>query len=103
MKDLTVFDLNGKAITTILINDEDQNNEVILNTFKEHLGGASYKINEDGEYYLPGSTEKYFVNKPYDSWIWYVEGHTWKAPTEHPNDGREWYWDEDSVSWKVEE
>lgn len=99
MKDLTIFDKNGKAITTILISDEDQNNISILDTFKEHLGGSSYKINEDGEYYLPESAESFFVNKPYDSWIWSVEDHMWKAPISYPDDNKNYEWNEQSQNW----
>lgn len=34
---------------------------------------------------------------PFDSWVW--DGNEWVAPVQKPDDGQNYYWDEDSQSW----
>ena len=38
--------------------------------------------------------------KPYPSWLLNEESCLWEAPKGYPADGKEYYWDEDTVSWK---
>jgi hypothetical protein len=101
MKDLTVFDKDGKTITTILINEEDKDNTELLNIFKEHLGGFSYKVHEDGEYYLPETSEALFVTKPFDSWSWNTEFHKWEAPIPEPQTESSYEWSEENQNWII--
>lgn len=41
----------------------------------------------------------YQVNKPYPSWIFDEQSCIWKAPIEHPDDGRDYKWDETISGW----
>ena len=37
--------------------------------------------------------------KPFDSWVLVEETCQWQAPIPHPQDGKRYDWDEDSVNW----
>lgn len=45
------------------------------------------------------SDDTFKPSKPYDSWTWNHISWEWNAPVEHPNDGKWYDWDEDSLSW----
>lgn len=47
-------------------------------------------------------TVRRLPTKPYNSWTWNDTEKMWEPPTEHPqDDGNIYYWDEDSLSWKI--
>ena len=46
--------------------------------------------------------EDFYGLPPYPSWT-LNEGGAWVAPTEYPQDGLEYGWDEDSLSWVLVE
>lgn len=37
-------------------------------------------------------------SQPYSSWTW--NGSTWNAPTDYPNDGNDYEWNEQTLSWE---
>tara|TARA_B100000586_G_scaffold236417_1_gene187211 strand:- start:261 stop:770 length:510 start_codon:yes stop_codon:yes gene_type:complete len=41
----------------------------------------------------------FYDAKPYDSWTLNSESYGWEPPTEMPDDGKNYNWDEDSKSW----
>lgn len=51
--------------------------------------GSEYLEKEDG--FRPVS--------PFASWTWNAKAWAWEAPTPKPEDGNDYRWDEDSVSW----
>ena len=38
--------------------------------------------------------------KPFDSWVLSEDKKIWEAPIEKPNDGVDYYWNEEELSWK---
>jgi hypothetical protein len=42
----------------------------------------------------------FFAPQPYPSWILDPETYYWMPPVPYPNDGKEYYWDEATLSWK---
>jgi len=40
------------------------------------------------------------ARKPYPSWIGDIDTMTWQAPVSYPQDDKNYYWDEPTVSWK---
>jgi len=54
----------------------------------------------DGVVYGTWNEEK--RSQPFPSWSW-VDGTGWVAPKPYPDDGNDYYWDEDSQSWIAEE
>jgi hypothetical protein len=51
------------------------------------------------EEYQALKTAEHQARKPYPSWIGNEETMTWDAPTPYPQDDKDYYWDEPSVSW----
>jgi hypothetical protein len=57
---------------------------------------------EDTGYpYIGGtfSNGKFVTPKPFDSWLLSPSGNSWAPPVEHPQDGKPYSWDEESLSW----
>ena len=54
------------------------------------------------EEYQALKTAEHQARKPYPSWIGNEETMTWDAPATYPNNGNEYYWDEPTVSWKIQ-
>jgi hypothetical protein len=40
------------------------------------------------------------ARKPYPSWIGDIDTMAWQSPVPYPQDSKQYYWDEPSVSWK---
>lgn len=74
----------------------------LLEQVKEHLSANSYKscseygmASVDGDFY----NDKFYPPKQYSSWIRNEELGIWEAPIAYPNDGEQYVWDENSMSW----
>ena len=37
--------------------------------------------------------------KPFSSWILNETTCIWQAPVAHPDDGKDYFWDEDTTNW----
>ena len=44
--------------------------------------------------------DAFYEQQPYPSWTLNESTCMWEAPSAKPNDGKEYYWDENSKSWK---
>ena len=70
-----------------------------VNPGYQHTFGAPYTI-EAG--IVTGSWSVSQRPQPYPSWIW-VEGEGWVAPVPYPDDGKDYYWDEEAQAWVLEQ
>lgn len=43
--------------------------------------------------------DAFYAPKPYDSWVLNEESCLWEAPIPMPQDGKDYYWDEATISW----
>ena len=43
--------------------------------------------------------DEFFARRPYPSWIWNPETLVWSSPIPYPDDGKQYYWDEETTSW----
>jgi hypothetical protein len=43
--------------------------------------------------------DAFIPSKNYESWVLDEETCKWKAPVEYPIDGKDYHWDESTVSW----
>jgi len=51
--------------------------------------------------YMYDTTRNAFIaQQPYTSWTLNETTCKWKAPTAYPDDGKNYYWHEDTTSWK---
>lgn len=66
-----------------------------------HLGGGvPFRKNYAGIGYTYDSIRDAFIPpKPYPSWILNENTCHWETPIPYPDDGKKYYWDEDTVSW----
>jgi hypothetical protein len=81
-------------------------NDIVLNVIvidENHVLNVSEVISTDltGEAVIGGTynrtTSKFIALKPYDSWT--LEDNVWVAPSEKPNDGFAYFWNESDLSW----
>lgn len=84
---------------------------LFIQTSYNTRGGVHY--NQQGEPDGPGLRKNYagigysydplldaFIPpKPYPSWLLNTQTCLWEAPVPYPNDGKSYYWDENTLSW----
>ena len=59
---------------------------------KNHAGiGMTY--DEDRDAFIP--------KKPFNSWVLNETTCLWESPVAYPNDGNEYYWNENTLSWVI--
>ena len=66
---------------------------------------TSYNKNFRKNYASVGDTydktrDAFIPAKPYASWVLVEDTCQWKPPTDYPDDGKIYEWDEDTTSWK---
>ena len=44
--------------------------------------------------------QEFNLRKPYPSWVGDIDTMSWQPPLAYPQDDKNYYWDEPSVSWK---
>lgn len=59
--------------------------------FRKNYPGIGYTYDEERDAFIPP--------KIFDSWILDEESCLWIAPIPYPEDGMDYIWDEESVSW----
>jgi hypothetical protein len=62
------------------------------------LTGVLYTLTES-DFNSARETE-HLARKPYPSWIGNLATMSWNPPADYPQDGKQYYWDEPSASWK---
>lgn len=64
-------------------------------------GGTPLRGNYAGVGYTYDATnDVFYAPQPYASWTLNNTTWTWEAPTPMPTDGKQYVWDEPSISWK---
>jgi len=74
------------------------------NTFNnEHLlGGIPFRGNYAAKDFIYDAVNDVFIPpKPYESFSLDETTWTWKAPVDYPNDGNEYYWNENQQNWEL--
>lgn len=66
------------------------------------LGGIPLRKNYAGIGYIYDKKRDAFIPpKPFKSWILDEETCLWQSPIEYPNDGRQYYWNEEILNWEL--
>jgi hypothetical protein len=63
--------------------------------FRKNYAGIGYAYDPVRDAFIPPS--------PYDSWVLVEETCQWTAPVPNPNDGQQYYWNENIQNWSLEE
>lgn len=102
MKSVAFLDANNIVLEVCVFEEEDP---ALLEQIKNHLSAHDYKSCEvygqtsKGHEFYNG---KFYVEKPFPSWIRNEELGKWEAPIAMPEDISIAYeWDEETTSWKA--
>jgi len=60
------------------------------NNIRKQYAGIGYRYDADADVFI--------APQPFASWI-LDDSHTWQAPKPYPNDGRDYFWDENLLQW----
>jgi hypothetical protein len=64
-------------------------------------GGTPFRKNYAGIGYTYDPARDAFIPpKPYESWLLNEDSCLWEAPVACPTDGKQYTWDEETLSWK---
>lgn len=117
MANFAELDQNNIVLRVIVISNDDildkdgNENEAVGVAFCKRLFGentnwkqTSYNRNFRKNYAeINGSyredLDAFIPEQPFPSWILNTNYFFWDPPTPYPNDGKKYYWDEDSLSW----
>jgi len=64
------------------------------NNFRKQFAGKGFTYDK--------AKDKFIAPQPFPSWS-LDSNDDWQAPTAMPDDGKKYYWDEPSTSWKEQE
>ena len=98
MIEIVKLDNNNKIIGAVFVETQEDLSVYDTNyaVISETLGLPTYGYTYDSEL-------KAFISpKPFPSYVLDEENFWWNPPVPHPNDGKDWYWDEKSLSWTEE-
>ena len=64
------------------------------------LGGTPLRKNYAGIGFIyDAGIDAFYSPQPYPSWTLNVDSCLWEAPTDKPDDGQSYEWDEDNLIW----
>ena len=64
------------------------------------LDGTPFRKNYAGYGYIYDEVRDAFISpKPFSSWILNETTCIWQAPVAHPDDGKDYFWNEDITNW----
>jgi len=101
------IDDNNIVKRVLVVDNSQEHRGQELLTFDMRLGGTwiqtSYNNNFRKQFagigYTYDAVNDVFISpQPYASWS-LDENFDWKAPVDYPDDGKEYYWDEQTLSW----
>ena len=95
--------LNNNTVTEIIVAEKDFINSGKVgdeflwmqtsynSNFRKNYAGVGYTYDKTRDAFIPP--------KPYASWILVEDTCQWKAPSDYPDDGKVYEWDEDTTAW----
>jgi hypothetical protein len=102
---------SNEVIRVIVGDNNDPNGDEGYQWILENLGGhwvkTSYNGNIRKNYAGPGfrydeALDAFIPPKPLDSWVLDEETCKWKPSIDMPNDGLNYFWNENSLAWELE-
>jgi hypothetical protein len=97
----------NNIVTRILVGNENYSNQG-YDWFIQNLGGTWIQTSYNGNirkhfasvgFSYDAELDAFIPPKPYGSWELNRETCTWTAPTPYPTDGKNYRWDEPTISW----
>jgi hypothetical protein len=99
----------NNIVLKVLVTPNDEPDEG-YSWLVENLGGTWVKTSYNGNirknyasigFYYDEELDAFIPPKPLNSWILNPETCNWQPPTESPDSTLPYFWDEDSLSWKL--
>ena len=84
----TSYNTRGGVYYTPNTNEPDPDQS---KAFRKNYAGIGFTYDRERDAFIPP--------KPFDSWLLDDFSCLWKSPVPYPTDGKEYYWDEDTLSW----
>ena len=95
--------LNNNTVTEVIVAEKDFINSGVVgdeflwvqtsynNNFRKNFAGKGYTYDKTRDSVIPP--------KLYSSWTLDETTCQWEAPIPHPDDGKNYYWDEETINW----
>ena len=95
--------LNNNIVTEVIVSEQDFiNSGAVGDSFlwvQTSYSGSFRKNHAAVGYTYDKSKDAFIAPKPYPSWVLVEDTCQWKAPTDMPDDGKRYEWDEDTTAW----
>jgi phosphatidate phosphatase PAH1 len=65
------------------------------NNIRKNFAGIGFTYDEDRDAFIPP--------KPFNSWVLNEDTCCWESPVANPQDGNKYRWNEQNLSWQIEE
>ena len=101
--------IEGGIVTNVIVAEQDfidtQEGTWVQTSYNTHggvhkLGGTPLRKNYAGIGYVYDSDrDAFYAPQPYPSWLLSSDTCRWGPPVAHPNNGKEYTWSEDTISW----
>lgn len=98
---------NDNLVENVVVTDDTQPNKG-LDWLQSNFPGNWIECFEDGgkrkNFASVGGSydpelDAFIAPKPFDSWTLNKETAQWEAPVEYPTDGKDYVWNEETISW----
>jgi hypothetical protein len=116
MAHYAILDENNIVTTVIVGKDENETLPEGYTSWEEYYGGKQTSYNTHGGVHRNGGTpfrynyaaidgmydagaDAFIPPKPYPSWLLDSKTYTWKSPIPYPQDGKKYWWFENSGTW----
>ena len=95
---------NTGAVTQVIVAEQDFINSGAVgdsflwvqtsfsHSFRKNYAGVGFTYDKTRDAFIPP--------KPYPSWLLDEETCQWEAPTPYPTDGKQYTWDEPTMTWE---
>jgi len=96
---------SNNTVTEVIVAEQDFiNSGVVGDSFL--WVQTSYNKNFRKNFASIGGTydktrDAFIPPKPYTSWVLVEDTCQWKAPSDYPNDGKDYYWNEETQAWDL--
>ena len=102
------IDSNNKVVRILVVDNSQEHRGQEFLADDCGLGGTwiqtSYNANIRGKFAAEGDTylpdvDRFIPPSPHKGWT-LDENFKWQPPVEYPNDGKEYFWNEDTFTWE---
>ena len=99
----------NNIVIRVLVGDNEMPNEG-YDWFVENLGGTWIQTSYNGNFrknfagigfVYDKDRDAFIPPQPFPSWLLNEEACLWEPPVPYPDDGAEYYWDEEVHSWSL--